>query len=347
MVFRASAVTINLALFILAPSASASGEDPCSKSFELLAHNLNAATPIEKYANPNARGISLYEEKLGAAFKAFIVRPEKLSWLDVGGGYGLAGLDVASQNPGARVTVINAQDNWRALRAMDAASTSHLSQTSLIKMMAQLKIPLDDVVKVFDDRPIYATNWKEIAIAKILGKLKEGEQTKAFSYKPGMAEVVLPKITARQDLITDLYGAYYYSAGRLELLQHYYRLLNSNGRAVVAFKSKDQRFSSSDGWRSHFHGPETTVRTPDGTTSLEEYLVKKYPKIFSIVETFDVNGPQYGSSVRSLVITRDPSVADITLVDDFEIERVWHKTDPKESMPDVPHVNLRLRRESK
>jgi hypothetical protein len=344
MVARALISICLCALFLSAQSLSAASNPPCAKDFELLAHNLNAAKPIEKYTNPNARGIRLYEEKLGAAFKAQIAQPQKLRWLDVGGGYGVAGLDLASKNPGARVTVINAQDAWKPLRAIDAAeNTPYLGQTTLIKMMAQLNIPYQDIVTLSGDRPVFTANWKDIGMAKILAKLKKGEQTKAFDYKPGMAETVLPKIATPQDLITDLYGAYYYSAGRLELLQHYYRLLNKNGRAVVAFKSKDQHFAMPGGWTPHVHGPETNVHTPDGKTTLEEYLVKKYPKIFSIVEIFDVNGPIHGSSVHTLVISRDPSITELNIVDDFEIEKIWHKTESHDSMPDVPHVDLKPR----
>lgn len=81
------------------------------------------------------------------------------------------------------------------------------------------------------------------------------------------AEVVLPHINEQYDLITDLFGAYFYSPERLVLLENYHRHLTINGRAYI-YRSQNLLFN--------------ILRHADGRIEyLEDSLIRAYPDTFS------------------------------------------------------------------
>lgn len=98
----------------------------------------------------------------------------------------------------------------------------------------------------------------------------EGRTAGRFHYLVGFAEHRLPTIGVRARVVTDLYGAYFYSGDRTHLLDLYYDSLEEGGVAYIRTRTKGR-----DGL-----GPRSIVKTSRGDVRLERYLVDTFPEVF-------------------------------------------------------------------
>lgn len=97
----------------------------------------------------------------------------------------------------------------------------------------------------------------------------------------GKAETILPRLNEKFDVITDVYGAYFYSSDRIELIKQYHRLLKPNGRAFVYLGC---------------HHTENIIHLSNDRTAKLDEVLKKYPKTFG--------WGKFYSSKKYLVITK-------------------------------------------
>lgn len=85
----------------------------------------------------------------------------------------------------------------------------------------------------------------------------------------GFAEEVLPKLTERYHVITDLFGAYAYSAKRAELIEEYYNHLEVGGRAFIWLQDHDYMLNF--------------IEFDAYSERLENYLVRVFPDQFKYI----------------------------------------------------------------
>lgn len=115
----------------------------------------------------------------------------------------------------------------------------------------------------------------------------------SFEYKAGWAEQVLKEIPSNSvDHAVDLWGGFTYSPNKAEILEEIYRVLKPGGRAFVLLSSKTP---------AHVEDPSVNYGQP---VSLEWYLARKYPDVFSSrkahhedlrgAKIIEISKPMYG-----------------------------------------------------
>ncbi len=214
--------------------------DPCKDLKKRL--NQNALLSVREYLNPNDRLLHQYERNLPKSFQENL---SKLNtrWCDSGSGWGLAGIGFASKRADARVTTINAQDNWGFLRELDNDDPyAENLKGFFVRAYSAFGLNSQELVEVHEHLgPLYNNNWQEIGKNRILGALKNLEDAGRLKYQVGMAEDVL-KGQGSFDVISDFFGTYYYSADRLTILNQYYKSLSSTGVGYIVLGSTDYPF---------------------------------------------------------------------------------------------------------
>jgi hypothetical protein len=317
---------LSLSLFVARPAAAM-----CKGVTDVV--NRNANLSVRVYPNPNARLLHLYQGNLPTSFPKFLEK-SGVKWCDSGAGWGLAGIEFSTKRPDARVTVINAQDNWSFFRELpiDDAYFESL-KGPLFRTYFALSLNTEEMVHYHEHLgPIYQKNWQETAKTSIFSALKGIEASGRFRYKVGMTEKVLER-DPTYDVISDFFGAFYYSTDRLTLLNRYYSSLEEGGISYTVLRATD--FPVDEEPRQH--GPENTIRDGDKSISLEEFLVELYPNIFS-VETAGNNGPN-GILTKVLVIRRIPSIKALDLHSQLEVLSSHFQTEGN-----VPNLVLKFKK---
>lgn len=121
------------------------------------------------------------------------------------------------------------------------------------------------------------------------------------------AENVLPSLSQPFDLITDYFGAYFYSTERIILLNNYYRLLKDGGRAYI--------------WMGN-HLNNVILTSAGNRENLENSLVRNHPEIFAWAD----------SEKLFLVITKQTSkLFSLSLKVKEVKERSWNRDRSKSS----------------
>lgn len=104
-----------------------------------------------------------------------------------------------------------------------------------------------------------------IEIPKLIG---ESEGRVEWYFERG--NLCLPKLRSdTYDLITDLWGIYFYSTERLQILSNIYRILKPGGKAFITIGCRSYSFFISDRTRKEYG------------RNLEQYLCHKWPLVFS------------------------------------------------------------------
>ncbi len=266
-----------LTLNFLFLAQSAFAETECNFLFSREILNTNARTEVINYVHPNARDFDKYKEYLGEAFAKFMDTLEKGKvWIDGGGGFGIASLMKSLQS---KVTtyVINAQDNWQFFR--EGGGDFQL----VMRTATSLGVSLKDIPKrrnFFDKKleiDLGKARYKHSKIlrSRILQKVEAAG--KLFNYIVGFVEERISEISEQADVISDLFGGFFYSANRVEILDLYYEKLKPSGMGFVKFKAERGGGVRDVVWVSKKRA-----------IPLAEFLVETYPDIFSYDKEVDV-----------------------------------------------------------
>ena len=297
--------------------------------------NRNARVSANDYAFTHARDLASYQRNLGPEFSASL---KDANWLDLGGGMGLATLDRASTSAAGRATVVNAQDFWRIILRPLPGDRFLIEQKreTFLKMLKTLRLKTDDIFVQVGRERHFLNGWQEKMISRLSGARKDMIELGKWKYEVGFAEQVLPTLNQKYDLLSDVYGPYFYSGDRLRLLDEYYRSLKPGGKGFVIFQAHDLHLNPhTQRTEIRIQGPVNTVHLPNETPILyEDYLVKKFPKIFKIIEA----GNEINRT-KILVLQKD-NVKDLDLKSLLKIEANFFGTDENTVMHHVPSSYL-------
>lgn len=265
----------------------------------LATPNHNAGIRAEEYLFEHTRGLNEYGFFLGSSFYAHAkALPPGARTLDLGGGLGLAHLQL-SQQRGTVSTVVNLQDFpalWTTARQrLEAEGTSairigHLHtgkepfpDTYWVESVGGLlRSDVANVGNAFfhelpraleKPRTVKSFSLEEVrdSALEIIGDFETAAASKNWRYVTESVENVLPRMRGSNDLITDVFGAFYYSPGRVELLRQAEGALKPGGTAYFSIVGFLER------------GISDRVRTRDGSEmDLFEYLLLRHPHAFRI-----------------------------------------------------------------
>ncbi len=259
----------------------------CQQNFTEVEHvNLNATISPYEYNLPHFRNFVLYARYLGKVFFNYFMNTLSPGavWIDVGGGFGIAALQASTH---LRTIVINAQDFWQTMHSDN--TPHHIIRNAAVALQVSFAdIPrekhrysdkkyINDGNETRDTAGAFFYSWVnvkdhhyQILKKRILKKLHDHSASNHYQYLVGMAEKIFPNLTIKAELITDLYGAFFYSSARIELLEMYYNQLKDNGQAFVRFRTSQQI------------GVEDQIDINGQKIPLIQFLTKTYPQIFRI-----------------------------------------------------------------
>ena len=283
--------------------------------------NRNARYSVSVYSITNTRSYFNYQNILGDRFKKLIQEIPHASQLDSGGGFGLAGLERVLSDKKTQVTIINAQDNWSLFLDPQAEKNPYFNSPERKLMVLKLMNYLD-----LKTRDLTEENWKHLAILRLKAVYQKAIQSKRFHYEVGFAENIIPNLNKNFDLITDVYGAYYYSAGRVALLDQYYQKLSDQGSALIVTKAIEKQKTQ---------GPENKIK--GSTLTLENYLVQTYPEIFEIIET-----ENSGIKNKILTMKKNSRISKLNLNEKIKLSRYWFNENTNSIMSEVPCVEWEI-----
>lgn len=270
--------------------------------------NGQAKLPATAYREPNARDLDRYIDELGNGVAHGLRKGDVV--IDVGSGFGFSVLDLINEK-GVRGVAINVQDNYalltqyKKLSSADWKSKLVIGQNKvrgLVKLESYNGISADVLAQIAEKIKLDASVFsrtKEMSmniapayyqknIIELAEKVKEMQKNKKFIYEVGYAEEILPKYKNQAKRITDLWGAYSYSPARIELVQSYYQALAPGGKAYVLVPIRVKTGFRYDDVLGEFG------------LSFEEYLVKRYPQVFSL------ESPKNASIPSDVLVVKKP-----------------------------------------
>ena len=323
------------------------GDRPQSSLESNLLLNKNAQRSAATYRQNSNRDYDTYVGFFGNTF-AKVVQQLKNggTWLDSGAGRALAPLEKAREM-GIKVIPISGQDFWAPLLAQiktvlkkrqsrffrgpkKLTTTGYPTSSGLSIIKSVEGIRSDDIlfagralglkseVKTSGDylaQPdtlsdqdfdSLITQYLKDIDSQIVGLTRQG----LFQYTVGFSEKIIPTLKEPVELITDLYGAYHYSVLRIHLLELYYQHLNVSGTAFVLLG--DDKIWNTD-----------VIRTTANDIPLVDYLVKTYPKNFSVTTSLH-REPHSRIPKREhiLVIKKTKDLAALELPFDFNPDEI-------------------------
>ena len=238
------------------------------RAFEYKNQNVNASQSAEDYGQTNYRTLHDYEQRFATGFKNAIEGLDKNSlYIDSGSGISVAARTVAYKTS-AQVIAINPQDyseyfqiletptqqlieqilspESEVIRRRDALANHHIvtgiklpSGQLLTKMLLTFAKDVQQGKQVSSDNLPSAMPWTDTKVKKAFAKevrslhgvLKDIRSS--FYYHVGYSQTALKQYKGKADLITDLFGAFYYSPERIELLRAIYEALKPGGQAYI------------------------------------------------------------------------------------------------------------------
>lgn len=249
-------IILNVALWVAAVgSAEAVDCDPA-----LLAANQNVTQGAANYAQPNYRGVGDQSLLFGKPFDRYVNQLQRGSLLiDSGAGYGFAALWRVMYS-GMRAVAIDVQNYW----ALPAQSFNSAVRSQIGHVFSENGFSFPSTLP-----PGFIENHAQ--------RITRGELP-GFTFKVGFSETVLPTLAMKAHLLTDLWGAYFYSAQRALLLESYLNALQPTGKAFVLIGHVDR-------YPKHIDSivPRDWVIDAQGKRhELVDFLVQTYPKSFKL-----------------------------------------------------------------
>ncbi len=126
----------------------------------------------------------------------------------------------------------------------------------MTKLPYDFQYKIDDSIRLYDETP------------EIREQIIKHLESLNFTYHVGLAEEVTPLLNKKYDLMTDVFGAFFYSDKRYEILRQMHSNLNLNGKAFIMLKDSSV-------------GVNDQILLKNGETrNLFEYLAETYPETF-------------------------------------------------------------------
>lgn len=289
----------------------------CAK---LLDENLNANTSIVRYSEPANRSLEQVSKYLN--FDAAKIKGTDVVF-DSGSGMSIASLEIAFRT-GAKVIAVNKQDYWGPIRAKVLRTPVHeLFDISTLDNQVLLRLDLDPVFRRIDfiavaramgfklsDFDTWEANTRanrlklNTGATEILNRLVHILELGRFEFIADYSELVLARLPeGHVNFYFDMWGAYPYSATRLQQLSLIYRVLAKGGVARIYIP----------------HTAASWVTTRAGKrVDLIDYLVQLNANIFSVEKLPVLH--KFDSKV--LVINKVASVKELILpLEELQRER--------------------------
>ncbi len=232
-----------------------------ARSGDLLDSNTNAQIAASQYELQNSRDLDFYLGFLGPDLKARIDRLEKGDLVvDSGAGFGVFSTQIANQTP-ARSIAINTQDFWS-----DGTSAAKLNAASLLQKCFKGKSP-EEIIQIMNQ-----------------GKVERLSRLQGFSQK------LIPQLKKKAAIITDLWGAYFYSANRAELVEMYYNLLAPGGKAFVMVGATNGNVNAIP-----YDTATDWIERNSGKSELLATLLRRYPNQLQVFAAWNWHAIDRGS----------------------------------------------------
>ena len=317
---------------------SFAGPMECRAIFSMSARalNRNAVLAASDYRFEHTRLLGDYHFFLGPSFRqaAENLKPKDLS-VDLGGGLGVAHLELMVER-GHRAIVINKQNfpaHWaKALARLkdegaNAVRIGHehragemfpdmywiesvggLARGDVARVATALGFELPRwLEKPRSTREIKAGEVRELAVM-ILEKHQSLMNDPRFEYRAQFAEDALKNLKGQARLLSDVFGAFFYSAERVHLLEAIDRAMaDGESRAFVSLVGFVER------------GVSDRVRMKDGRElDLIDFLLERFPERFAIEGSRD---PQKAAfEPPALIIKKGDSPLELHLTVETHLE---------------------------
>lgn len=290
MIWNALNKTIVLIVLTLISSPLALGADREIRC-NLIGTN-QTQSKTASYDQPHFRTLKTYEEIIPYQTANYLKTPG-IKLLDVGGGYGLAALE-ASYSLHRKSDVVNVQNFWSFLETQFKAKEGILLEPrdyGKISTWSINDIPLELITNFLriteknqniNENHIFrlAEDKANQLKQKISSAMEEHKKQKNFGYHVGYAEEVLPGIKSTYNIITDIYGAFFYSPNRHQLLKQYWEKLEPTGEMVILLgkivrPNPTDSYATVDFTRAEMF--KNTVRLKNGKIiSYVDWLLEKF-----------------------------------------------------------------------
>lgn len=241
---------------------------------------------VFEYSQPKERSLDSYFDYLTGFKKALENLKSDGQHLDGGSGFGIASLQIVEKFPGIVSIAVNRTHFWKDLLQRMAAEESYVS-TWKNKYPSEVEVILSKISS--------QTGWTWKTSKDVSAALEKAKK-QGFKYVDGDVQSVLMGMIQRGEkinLYSDVWGAYAYSANRVELLELIYEVLQHGGQAFIL--TQDQVADRAEN-ADQYH----RVMNPSGhrapPITLEKYLLLKKDPAISFV----------GPWPQTLVLTKIP-----------------------------------------
>jgi SAM-dependent methyltransferase len=273
-----------------------------------LAHEPNLDVPAAEYRSELGRGLKAYklffdERRASGRFSERLARLGKDDlFVDSGAGFGLAAIELAREK-GVQAVAISAHDFEAELRRLESGlSRSDLkldaAGESIVRLGSIDRWGLDSLIADSGLEPL-PSGAQADPLAAVKARLHginaaraELRRAGSFKYVVGLSQEVLPGLEGRVALLTDAYGAFFYSTDRARLLEQFYDALAPGGEAFVLVGPEHGSDEEHGGNRARDY-----VRARGRRVELLEYLVARHPDVFELGRTREAGEVQFLSLV--------------------------------------------------
>lgn len=254
-------------------------------------------------------------------FEKSLSNIHKRNYLDSGSGLGIAALEI-SKRYDAQVFAINVQDMWQKLFELKTTLDAHPTRGFYSYLSNNFSLNSSDFdnfsfllygkhTKMIWHKKKYISESLKITYIDIIEKVTKlysrQKEKQSFNYIVGYSEKVLKNYDKKFRLISDVFGAFFYSPLKHELLELYYKSLDKNGEAFICIAG------------DKIHNSKTLVIQNKKKIDFYHYIINKYPSIFTIHQdenikpSLKIRFPMHYPSGHVLKIKKDPSIDKIDL----------------------------------
>jgi len=330
---------------------------------DLLIANKNANILQTQYTQYNFRDLNFYREYFGKDFTSALSTLENGGrHLDVGSGYGISSFTLTNELSSTSSVAINSQNAWSFIDRIpendtnvdpffnpyapqnpiyDEIAESLGGNLRTIMIAAAMGISAADLANTYEivydtsddsEHPVFRKGFARYVLERIRQTYKSKINSGLVSYEVGFAENIIPQLPSTFNLITDVFGAYFYSVDRVFLLDQYLNKLSPGGRAFIILNASDLIENRPE----HFGVISTLINTKK---NFEVDLTEKYPEIFSIQSRERRGRPD--SETIYLRINKPKEPHNLNLSTNYSVESHNFNLQYPPLMKQIPQIQIR------